>query len=395
MRYVIIGGGVAGTTAAGELRKLDPSSEITIVSQEQHALYSRVLLPHVIKGKVLRERVFLKKEAWYGEQEIEWLRGVSVTSLNTRNKFVALSNGREIEYDKLLIATGGEVRNVDYDLRGVSYFRSLDDMDHMVQLFAQMSEGARGGIYGGGFIACEYINLYAHFKIPTVLCHRGAHFWTRVLESQSGALIAKHLEDNGVELHAGAEIVSLTGDKELTGFVTTIGEHQVSMLGVGIGIESDFSWVREAGVEVGAGIKADALLQTNIEDVFTAGDVAEFHDPIVDRQLVIGNWMSAMSQGRIVAKTMAGEPTSFELVSSYATNALGLEMIFIGDVEKAFADKIHLIGSLESGGITQIHERAGRIVGGVCLGRNTDRSAITKGIQAKTAASEIVNTLSG
>ncbi len=395
MRYVIIGGGVAGTTAAGELRKLDSSAEITLISEEQHPLYSRVLLPHYLLGKVERDRVFLKKETWYAEQEIEWLRGEMVTVVNPRNKFVGLLSGREIEYDKLLITTGGHPRVIDEDLRGVSYFRTLDDADHMNQLFLGRGSNARGGIYGGGFIACEYLNLFAHFKIPTTLAHRGAHFWTRVLEPVSGELIAKHLTDQGVEIHANAPLQGLEGDKELTGFVTSKGRHEASIFGVGIGVAPDLSWLAEAGIETGFGIKVNEYLETNIPDIYAAGDVAEYFDTILGRQLNIGNWTNAMSQGRVVAKTMVGERTAYEMVTSYAMNVLGLDMIFIGDTLKAVADQVCLIGSIETGGITQVHERDGRIVGGVCLGRNTDRGAITKGIKEKTPASEIINTLSG
>ena len=154
MNYVIIGGGVAGTTAAEELRKRDASAEITLVSEEQHPLYSRVLLPHYLKGKVPRERIFLKKETWYAEQNIEWLTGITCVHLDPRNKCVGFSDGRELPYDKLLIATGGEVRAIDHDLRGVSYLRTLDDADHLVQLLSEASTSVRAGIFGGGFIAC-------------------------------------------------------------------------------------------------------------------------------------------------------------------------------------------------------------------------------------------------
>ena len=88
MKYLIIGGGVAGTTCAEELRKRDSQAEITILSEEHHPLYSRVLLPHYIKGKIPRERVFLKRDTWYGEQNIEWMPGVSAQHLDPKNKFV-------------------------------------------------------------------------------------------------------------------------------------------------------------------------------------------------------------------------------------------------------------------------------------------------------------------
>lgn len=384
MHYLIVGGGVAGTTCAEELRKRDASAQITILSEEQHPLYSRVLLPHYMKGKIPRERVFLKRETWYVEQNIEWHPGVLAQHLDVRNKFVGTSDGREYTYDKLLIATGGEVRPLEEDMRGVSYFRTLDDADQFLQLVTEQGNQARGMVYGSGFIACEYINLFKHFSIPMAVAYRGPHFWTHSLLPEAGELIAHTVGANGVEVLENTPLQSLKGDTELRGIVTRHGEHHATILGVGIGIEPDFSWLRDAGIEVGAGVKANEFLETNVPDVFTAGDVAEFFDPILGRQIQIGNWMNAMSQGRTLAKTMTGERTRFQLVSSYATNVLGLEIIFVGDVEKAAAEKIELIGSLETGGITQVFERDGRVVGAAIIGRNKDRAPITKAIQEKT-----------
>jgi len=116
MHYVIIGGGIAGTTAAEELRKLDPDSDISLISEEFHALYSRVLLPHYIKGKIPRERVFLKKESWYQEQKIEWITGETIVHVDTKNKHVEFAGGGEMPYDKLLIASGSEVKLMDQDI---------------------------------------------------------------------------------------------------------------------------------------------------------------------------------------------------------------------------------------------------------------------------------------
>src|SRR3989338_531985 len=237
MNYLIIGGGIAGTTAAEELRKRDAQADITLVSEEHHPLYSRVLLPHYLKGKIPRERVFLKREHWYGEQRIEWLPGVIAQYLDPRNKFVGLSNGREYPYDKLLIATGAEVRSLEGDARGVSYFRTLDDADHFLQLVMQHQEIPRGAVYGSGFIACEYINLFHHFRIPTTLVYRGNSFWNRVLEPVCGELITRHIVEHGVDLHPNEELNAIIGEKELEGFITNKQEYLAHILGIGIGLE--------------------------------------------------------------------------------------------------------------------------------------------------------------
>ncbi|MBI4713655.1 FAD-dependent oxidoreductase [Candidatus Uhrbacteria bacterium] len=376
MHYVIIGGGISGTTAAEELRKLDSSSEITLVCEELHPIYSRVLLPHYIKSKIPRERVFLKKEIWYSEQNIDWMPGVLAVHLDPKNKFVTLSNGREIEYDKLLIATGGEPRLLFENQNNVSYLRSLSDADHFLELINSRDANCRGDVFGGGFIACEYINLFSHFNIPTRVSIRGEYFWSRSLERKVGEFINQHLEKKGVELKTKS-FFSIEPN---------------SIVGVGTGIESDFSWLKSAGLEVNTGIVANEFLETNILDVYTAGDVCEFYDVIVGHHLNVGNWMNAIVQGRVAAQNMTGKKTVFELVSSYATNLLGLEIIFIGDVLKESSDEVRLIGSVEDGGITQLFGRKGQLVGAVLLNRNSNRQLITDLIKNRQTIDKMAKT---
>ncbi len=393
MRYVIVGGGIAGTTAAEELRKLQPDAEITIVSEEQHPVYSRVLLPHYLKGKVPRERVFLKQPDWYEKNNIEWLTGTRVEKLDVKNNFVALSEGREIEYDKVLIATGGEVLPIGEDLRGVSYFRTVDDADHLLQLVGERAADARAAIYGGGFIACEYLNFFAQEKIPTTIAFRGPHFWSRIFDAESGKLLNDHLRAGGVEVitDAGSGL-ELVGDQHLTAIKLPTGQTiPCSILGVGVGIKTELEWIRDAGVEVDHGVKANEYLETNAPNVYAAGDNAEFFDVVVGHHRLVGNWMNAQMQGRMVAKSMAGERTPFRLVSSYATNALGLEIIFVGETDRSQTDEIVVRGSAEAKGVTQVFLKNHKVVGATILGRNKDRAPITKLVndQSDVAAQDL------
>jgi len=101
--------------------------------------------------------------------------------------------------------------------------------------------------------------------------------------------------------------------------------------------------------------------------------------------------LNAIMQGRVVAKNMTGEPTVFELVSSYAMNVLGIDIIFVGDVAKSEADDVHLVGSVRSGGVTQVFERGGRVVGGVMINRNTDRKVITDAVKSGMPVSDVLN----
>ncbi|OGL97596.1 hypothetical protein A2318_04245 [Candidatus Uhrbacteria bacterium RIFOXYB2_FULL_45_11] len=384
MHYVIIGGGIAGTTAAEELRKLDADAEITLISEEFHALYSRVLLPHYIKGKIPRERVFLKKETWYQEQKIEWITGEIVSRVDTKNKHIEFFDGGELPYDKLLIASGSEVKLLDQDVPGVSYLRTLDDADHLVELMRALPKDAHAVIYGGGFIACEYLNIFHEANIKTTIAYRGAHMWSRGISDEAGELIKQQLEKSGITVIENAKEFSFAGEKTLESVLINGQTHPCSILGIGVGVAPHFSFLQDSGIEMQNGILANAFLETNVKDVYVAGDVAEFFDERFHRPFITGNWMNAQMQGRVVAKNMTGTQTPFDLVSSYAMNIVGIEMIFIGDTSREHADATQVIGSVAEGGVTEIFVRKNTIVGAILTGRNNDRAMLTKLIKEKT-----------
>lgn len=384
MNYVIVGGGVAGVTAAEEIRKQDPQGHVTLLDGEQHALYSRVLLPHYLRGKIEREKVFLKKESWYETQQIDWQRGVFAQEINTEHRFVLTSEGRELPYDKLLLATGGEPRLLDADVRGISYFRTLDDADHLLELTRTASGVKQGVVYGSGFISFEYINFFAHVRYETVVVMRSGGFFSRTLSPASQNVLTAHVAGQGVRLVTDTFIRETIGEKELTGVALENGESlSCSLLGVGIGIEPDRSLFARAGLTMDQGIVANALFETNLPDVFTAGDVAQVMDPIADRPVQTGNWMSALMQGRAVGRIMAGgEKNPFELVSSYATHVLGKEIVMIGDVSREHAESI--VVQTDTDNAKECFERDGKTVGAILIGDIRERQKITQAIKDRT-----------
>ncbi len=389
MRYLIIGSGVCGTSAAEELRKIDPNAEITLFSTETHRLYSRVLLPRYVKGLLPRERCFLKKETWYEEQNIRCVFGARVNELNIVEQTVSTSDGQIFGFDKLLLATSGNLLKFPDNLPGISYLRTIDNADELINLLAECSslptEKRRAGIVGGSFIAVEYINFFAQHKIPTDLFMLEKTFFGGALDDESFAVLQNKIEAEGIRLHTNQSVKKLLGATRLEGLQTGDKEFSLSLLGVGIGIRPDFSWIKNVGIEVNRGILTNEFLETNTPNIYAAGDVAEFYDLLAERRVIVGNWLNAQAQGRVVAKTMSGERTAYSAVRAYSTNVCGNEIIFIGDTDVNFADKIVRRGSREENGVTQIFVRNEKVVGATLVNRNAERTELTRLIQEKAA----------
>lgn len=377
MKYLIVGGGVAGTTCAEELRKLDTDAEITIVSEENHPLYSRVLLPHYAMGKVPREKCFLKTYEWYAEQKIELLEGQRAVKLDTENKFVELDNARELPYDKLVIAAGTEPRLEIGEPRGVGYFWTIDDADHLVKLLGEPGHKS-AVIHGGGFIACEFLNLFAQHELKTTVVLRGEYFWNRFLEKKTALYFMSHLKKQGVEFVANVKEFEVMGKENVKAIRADGVETRCSVLGVAIGNELDHVWLQDAGIAIGAGIKTNEYLETNVADVYAVGDVAESYDPVVDRQYLAGNWGRALMMGRTLAKTLTGKRIAFRHVSSYAINVLGLDVTFIGDTDKEAADMLKI--EQKELGLAQFMYRKRKLVGAAIFGKGFDRNKLTQEI---------------
>lgn len=360
-----MGGGIAGYTAAETLRKLLPNAEIGLVSEENHPLYSRVLLPHYIKGKVPRERVFLRSADHLEKHNIKTWMGRVAALLDIKNKKVILDNNEEIYYVKLLIATGGRATsNLKPQTSNHHFFRTIEDADKIISDLQALPADSPCVALGSSFIALEFPSIFEKFGMKTIMEMRGPGFFHHVLDNESSALIEDVIAEHGGVIKKNHSIES-------------VGE-SAKFVGVGLGMEMNMEFAKNAGIGVGSGIVTNEYLETNAPDVWAAGDAAEFYDVIAGRNKILGNWMNAEMQGRIAAHNMTGERREFRLVSSYSMRLFDLVIAFVGDVMIDKDTKIVARGSRKDKSLTRIMLRRKRVVGATLLGNVADRGPITE-----------------
>ncbi len=400
VNFLIIGGSAAGTTAADAIRNLLPEASIAIVTDEDHEQYSRVLLPNYIRHQITREQMFLKKPEWYSERKIELIRGVKAVGLASKSKRVKVSDGNEIEYGKLLICVGGYVVPLNVpgaDAEGVFYMRTVEDGDEIIE---KSKDAKKAVIIGGGFVGLEFSSCFKMNGIEEVTTLvRGDYYWSKKLDEESSKVVVSTLSKNGVSVKTDEDADHIeTKDGKVKAVVTKSGNrYEADVIGVGIGIKSDFSWLADSGIEIKAGIDTNEYLETNLPDVYAAGDCAEFYDPVFERKHLVGNWTNATSQGSTVGKTMAhsassgqaGQRTKFETASSYSINFFSPPengtCSFIGVTDEDFADKILVRGSFNEGKVTKIlikkYNGISRIVGATVVNHPPDVGPITMAVK--------------
>lgn len=389
--YLIIGGGPAGVTAAEAIRKLDGAGTIGILTNESHPLYSRVLIPHYLKGKISREHIFLRSLDDMEKQHIDLHTNEEVESINTEAKLVKTKKG-EFQYNKLLIATGGRVRAWNIpggDLSGVLHMQTIEDAD--VILLAL--KGAKTAtVIGGGFIALEFLEtMVIHKKATTLLCKENAFFGGK-LDVLGTGLMDKNFRDHGIKTIYGVDAKEFRGNGTLEKIILQSGEEiQADAVGIGIGIERNLGFLPQSIEKNLGGIKTNEFLETNVPNVYAAGDIANYYDGFYKKQQTLGNWTNALMQGMRVGGNMAGEKKSFQVLFNYAISNLGLNIAFIGDTSIDAETEAISRGNIEKKQYERFFIRRGALQGAIMINMGQDRGALTSLIQKQSDISQKKN----
>ena len=384
-KYLILGGGVAGVTAAETIREKDKEGTVAVVNDEPYLLYSRVMLskPNFFLGKIPFEQIYLKGQDWYQKNNINFLGGKVAVDLNASEKMLSLSDGAKIQYEKLLIATGVGVRKSDVpgaDKKGIHYLRTLEDGK---QIMEHIKSAKKAVTVGGGFISFEMADLLKMAGLDTTLLLRESYFWEPTLDEKSGKMIEDALTKGGVKILKKTEIAEIVGGENVEGIVLKDGTKiECDLLMFGIGVVNQIEWLKKDGVSTNRGIVADEYLATNLPDVWTAGDIAEYKDLLLEENIQMGNWVNAREQGRIAGLNMLGDRKPFKFVSFYTTQGFGVSIAFVGDVSCNGNRTIIPRGSPEINSYGRIIvDDKNELVGATLINRTGELSVLAKLIE--------------
>lgn len=334
-RYLILGNGAAGATAAEGIRKRDAQGEIIIVSAEKHLMYSRPGLAYVAINEIPDYQVIARPPEWYAERRIRIVHGTAA-KVDPGAHRVQLLSGQSLAYDRLLIATGARAVPLPYPgaaLDGIVY---LDTLDGTKELLKKAKRARRAVVVGGGITALEMAEGFAHHKLDTHYFVRRDTLWSVVFNSDESRLLAERMEEHGVHIHYNTEITEVVSDrhKRVAGVRLPNGDvFACDLLGAGIGVKPQLDLVRETSINVDKAILVNEYLETSAPDVYAAGDCAQIWDRWTKKHMLDVLWPTAIAAGRAAGLNMAGGREAY--VKSTPFNAcllFGLHITAIGQL---------------------------------------------------------------
>jgi 3-phenylpropionate/trans-cinnamate dioxygenase ferredoxin reductase component len=361
---VIAGGGLTAQRAAETLRRGGYDGRLRMICAERHRPYDRPPLSKEVLAGV--ENASFRPAAWYEQHGVELELGVAAAGLDCRQRAVSLADGRELRYERLLIATGSRPRRLAL-LDGFANVHTLRTLDDARALRTAIVDGGRLVIVGAGFIGQEVAAAAARAGVQATIVEAAAAPLQALLGTEVGSWFAKLHRSHGVEVILCTEIVAAHGTHDVEALMLRDGrrlacDHVV----VGIGVDPDLAWLAGSGLDP-AGVAVDADGRTAAPDVFAAGDAAATYDPVLRRHVPGGHWESAVRQGVAAARAMLGREPQRSAPASFWSDLYDTRVQYLGNAR--IADRTAIDGDPAARDFAITFTRDGAPVAVLLVGR--------------------------
>lgn len=342
MKYVIIGNGIASIGAIEGIRKVDTENEILIIGAEDSPAYGRPLISYLLAGKITPDRLALRPQEFYDKAKVSLKLGTTVTGIDTAAKTVTTDSGESVEYENLLVATGGVPFTPPIPGSDGPDVYNFTNLDHAQTLISKAGEIKRAVVIGGGLIGLKAGESLFDRGVDVTILELSERILSLAFDENAASLAGSRLEEVGLNVRCGVSAKEIQRDKEgnLKGVHLTDGDFlQCDVVVIAIGVVPNYNLAKDSGIEVDRGIKVDDHMRTSADGVFAAGDVAQAKDLLFGDDRVIPIWTNAYNQGVCAGKNMTG--TDIEFSGSLAMNSIsfyGLPTISVGTVNPPEGD---------------------------------------------------------
>jgi 3-phenylpropionate/trans-cinnamate dioxygenase ferredoxin reductase component len=337
---VIVGGGLAAARTAEQLRRSEYAGPITIVSDEEHLPYDRPpLSKEVLRSEA--DDVTLKPAEYYEENDITVLLGKAARSVDTAVQTLTLSDGSELFYDELVIATGLVPKRIPSfpNIEGIHVLRSFDES---LALRQQAAEARHAVVVGAGFIGCEVAASLRGMGVDVVLVEPQPSPLASVLGEQIGSLVARLHRAEGVDVRCGVGVAEVRGAEKVEKVVLADGtELDADLVVVGIGSHPATGWLEGTGIEVDNGVVCDAAGRASAPHVWAIGDVASWRHTL-GHQVRVEHWSNVADQARVLVPAIMGQDAPAAVsVPYFWSDQYDVKIQCLGEPEAT--DTVHIV----------------------------------------------------
>jgi NAD(P)H-nitrite reductase large subunit len=313
LQYVIIGNGGAGISALQALRDVDKKSEVILISREQYPAYSPCSLPNLISGELEQPRIFRFDKKFYQQHHVIFIKNTEALQICPKDKFVKLSNKQQLPFDKLLIAAGASPITpksiVGLELNGVHV---MDTLDSTLDIVNHVKQGViHAVVIGGGFMGIETATMLTKRGIKVSIVEKLPQILLRMLDTDMSKRVAQIVTEKGINLICNNSVQTIEGKKHVSKVILQKRTLSCDMVVVAIGVAPNTTIVQNSGIATNHGIIVDSTMQTNIKDIYAAGDIAEVREQIGGKQGSYAIWPNAIEQGRIAGLNMANKHVTY------------------------------------------------------------------------------------
>ena len=336
-KYIIIGGGMTGDSAAKGIREIDKNGSLALISKESHLPYDRPpLTKDLWKGKEV-EKIYRGTDKINAEIFLD----TEIVSINLANNEITDKKNNKYTYEKLLLATGGKVIKLPFGEEHILYYRTLRDYEKLILLTKTKNDFI---VIGGGFIGTEIAAALSMSGKKVTIVFPEKLIGGRVFPKDLAEFVTKFYKDKGVIVKSGESALGIEKKGEKLVLTTSSGkELKTDSVVGGIGIRPDIELAKKAGIKTDNGIVVDEYLRTSADNIYAAGDNANFYNPALDKRIRIEHADNANKMGKHAGLNMAEKNEPFNYLPFFYSDMFELGYEAIGELNStydAFSDWI-------------------------------------------------------
>ena len=327
--YLIIGNGVAGNTAAENIRKYDSGGKVVVFSRESQPFYYVPALPDYLAGDKAADQIIIHPQSWYDQHRIDLYLDTRVSKIDAAQKIMETDRGERFPFDKLLLATGGNsfvppIRGADSP--GVFTLRTLADAG---RIKAAAATAKIAVLIGGGLLGLEAGNGLRRMGLKVSVVEFFPRLLPRQMDVAGAAILQRQMEDMGFTFRLGAKTQEIVpGPDGLTVKLESGEEIKGELVLVSAGVRPDLSLAQALGLDIDKGVKVDDTMKTSRDGIYAAGDLIEHQGRFY------GIWPAAREQGAVAGAAMAGQAAKYEgTLPSNVLKVVGIDLVAAGDID--------------------------------------------------------------